>query len=65
MTRALGGVDSQLTQLIEASNTNFQAISSQDAALESALTLLPGTLQETNTTLTKVQTLRERQRLGP
>jgi phospholipid/cholesterol/gamma-HCH transport system substrate-binding protein len=54
VTRALGGVDGQLTQLIEASNTNFQAISSQDAALESALTLLPGTLQETSNTLTKV-----------
>jgi phospholipid/cholesterol/gamma-HCH transport system substrate-binding protein len=54
VTRTLGGVDGQLTQLIEASNTNFQAISSQDAALESALTLLPGTLQETSNTLTKV-----------
>jgi phospholipid/cholesterol/gamma-HCH transport system substrate-binding protein len=54
VTRALGGVDGQLSQLIEASNTNFRAISSQDAALESALTLLPGTLQETSDTLTKV-----------
>jgi phospholipid/cholesterol/gamma-HCH transport system substrate-binding protein len=54
VTRALGGVDGQLTTLIKSSNTNFQAISSQDAALESALTLLPGTLQETSDTLTKV-----------
>ena len=31
---SLGGVDGQLTSLIESSNTNFQAISSQDAKLE-------------------------------
>jgi phospholipid/cholesterol/gamma-HCH transport system substrate-binding protein len=54
VTRAVGGVDGQLTSLIKSSNTNFQAISSQDAALESGLSLLPGTLQETSTTLTKV-----------
>jgi phospholipid/cholesterol/gamma-HCH transport system substrate-binding protein len=54
VTRALGGVDGQLSSLIKSSNTNFQAISSQDAQLESALTLLPGTLQETSNTLTKV-----------
>jgi phospholipid/cholesterol/gamma-HCH transport system substrate-binding protein len=55
VTRALGGVDGRLTSLINTSNTNFQAISSQDAALESALTLLPGTLSQTNQTLGKVQ----------
>ncbi|HWE32149.1 MAG TPA: MlaD family protein [Solirubrobacteraceae bacterium] len=55
VTRALGGVDGRLTSLIDSSNTNFQAISSQDVALENALTLLPGTLQQTNTTLGKVQ----------
>jgi phospholipid/cholesterol/gamma-HCH transport system substrate-binding protein len=55
VTRALGGVDGRLTSLINSSNTNFQAISSQDVALEDALTLLPGTLQQTNTTLGKVQ----------
>jgi phospholipid/cholesterol/gamma-HCH transport system substrate-binding protein len=51
VTRALGGVDGKLTSLIQASNTNFQAISSQDAALSSALTLLPGTLTQATTTL--------------
>jgi phospholipid/cholesterol/gamma-HCH transport system substrate-binding protein len=55
VTRALGGVDGRLTSLINASNTNFAAISSQDVALESALTLLPGTLSQTNQTLGKVQ----------
>ena len=39
---ALGGVDGQLASLIVASNTNFSAISSQDANLKAGLTLLPG-----------------------
>jgi phospholipid/cholesterol/gamma-HCH transport system substrate-binding protein len=52
---ALGGVDGQLASLIQSSNTNFAAISSQDANLEAGLTLLPGTLAQTNQTLGKVQ----------
>ena len=52
---ALGGVDGQLTSLIQSSNTNFAAISSQDANLEAGLSLLPGTLGQTNQTLGKVQ----------
>jgi phospholipid/cholesterol/gamma-HCH transport system substrate-binding protein len=52
---ALGAVDGQLSSLIDASNTNFSAISSQDANLQAALTLLPGTLQQTTQTLGKVQ----------
>ncbi|HUO72412.1 MAG TPA: MlaD family protein [Solirubrobacteraceae bacterium] len=55
VTQALGAVDGRLTSLINSSNTNFQAISSQDANLEQALTLLPGTLQATTQTLGKVQ----------
>jgi phospholipid/cholesterol/gamma-HCH transport system substrate-binding protein len=55
VTRALGGVDGELTSLINSSNTNFQAISSQDVALENGLSLLPGTLQTANQTLGKVQ----------
>jgi phospholipid/cholesterol/gamma-HCH transport system substrate-binding protein len=55
VTRALGGVDGELTSLINSSNTNFQAISSQDAALEQGLSLLPGTLVQANQTLGKVQ----------
>ena len=50
---ALGGVDGQLASLIESSNTNFAAISSQDANLEAGLALLPGTLNQTNQTLGK------------
>jgi phospholipid/cholesterol/gamma-HCH transport system substrate-binding protein len=55
VTRALGSVDGKLTSLINSSNTNFQAISSQDQNLEDALTLLPGTLQQTTQTLGKVR----------
>jgi len=52
---ALGGVDGQLASLIQSSNTNFAAISSQAAHLEAGLSLLPGTLVQTNQTLGKVQ----------
>ena len=55
VTNSLGGVDRQFTSLIDSSNTNFPAISSQDAQLQDALTLLPPTLQTATTTLGKVQ----------
>ncbi len=54
VSNALGNVDGQLASLIRASNTNFAAISSQDANLQQALTLLPPTLQTTTQTLGKV-----------
>jgi phospholipid/cholesterol/gamma-HCH transport system substrate-binding protein len=60
---ALGGVDGQLASLIAASNTNFSAISSEDANLQAGLTLLPGTLTQTHKTLGKVQTFAAQ--LGP
>jgi phospholipid/cholesterol/gamma-HCH transport system substrate-binding protein len=52
---SLGGVNQQLSSLIRASNTNFSAFASQAANLQSALSLLPGTLQVTTQTLGKVQ----------
>jgi phospholipid/cholesterol/gamma-HCH transport system substrate-binding protein len=55
VANALGSVDSQLASLIQSSNTNFSAISSEDANLEQALSLLPGTLQTTSNTLIKVR----------
>lgn len=55
VANALGSVDGQLASLIQSSNTNFSAISSEDANLEQALSLLPGTLQTTTNTLTKVR----------
>ncbi|MBV9363803.1 MAG: MCE family protein [Solirubrobacterales bacterium] len=60
---SLGSVDGQLASLIAASNTNFSAISSQDANLQAGLALLPGTLTQTNQTLGKVQ--RFSAQLGP
>ncbi len=55
VSRSVGSVTGQLTSLINSSNTNFSAISSQDANLQAALTLLPGTLSQTTETLGKVQ----------
>ncbi len=52
---ALGRVQGQLTSLINSSNTNFAAISSQAANLEEGLTLFPGFLQESTTTFQKLQ----------
>ena len=54
VTQALGGVDRQLTSLINSSNTNFKAISSQDVQLEQALALFPGTLRESITAFGKL-----------
>ncbi len=63
LTTALAGRDHQLTQLVDASNANFQAIASEDQKLEETLQLLPGTLQTGSTTLTKADKLA--QVLGP
>ncbi len=52
---SLGGVDMELASLINASSTDFGAISSQDAALQAGLTQLPSTLQQTSLTLAKVR----------
>jgi phospholipid/cholesterol/gamma-HCH transport system substrate-binding protein len=63
LTTALAGRDAQLSQLIDSSNANFQAIASEDRALEQTLQLLPGTLDTANATLTKANKLA--QLLGP
>jgi phospholipid/cholesterol/gamma-HCH transport system substrate-binding protein len=55
VANSLGGVEGQLASLISASDTNFSAISANDAQLEQALSLFPGTLQTTTDTLTKVR----------
>lgn len=52
---SLGGVDNQLASLVRQSNTDFAAIADQDRALEQGIALLPGALQQTNTTLAAVQ----------
>jgi phospholipid/cholesterol/gamma-HCH transport system substrate-binding protein len=63
LTTALAGRDRQLSQFVDSSNANFQAIASQDQKLEETLRLLPGTLQTANTTLGKADELA--QLLGP
>jgi phospholipid/cholesterol/gamma-HCH transport system substrate-binding protein len=55
VTSSLGSVQGQLTSLINSSNTNFQAISSQSAQLQDALTLLPSTLQQSAVTFNKLR----------
>jgi phospholipid/cholesterol/gamma-HCH transport system substrate-binding protein len=55
VANSLGGVEGQLASLISASDTNFRAISANDAQLESTLSLFPGTLRQTTQTLGKVQ----------
>ncbi len=52
---SLGSVENQLTSLINSSNTNFAAISSQASNLETALTLLPPTLQQSAQTFNKLR----------
>ena len=52
---SLGSVETQLTSLIDSSNTNFAAIASQAQNLQTALTLLPGTLQQSITTFGKLK----------
>ncbi|MGE5617509.1 MAG: MlaD family protein [Candidatus Woesearchaeota archaeon] len=55
VTTSLGSVQGQLTSLIRSSNTNFRAIASQATQLQSALTLLPSTLQESANAFTKLR----------
>lgn len=56
VANSLGGVDTQLASLISSSDTNFSAISANEAQLESTLSLFPGTLRQTTQTVGKVKT---------
>ena len=53
---SVGSVNAQLASLVSAANTNFSAIASQQANLQTALTLLPSTLEQTTQTLGQVRT---------
>jgi phospholipid/cholesterol/gamma-HCH transport system substrate-binding protein len=55
VTTTLGSVSGQLSSLIESANTNFRALSSQSAQIQSALNLLPGTLHQSATTFVKLR----------
>jgi phospholipid/cholesterol/gamma-HCH transport system substrate-binding protein len=54
VTTEIGSVQGAFTSLINSSNTNFQAIASQARQVQDALTLLPGTLQQSITTSNKL-----------
>jgi phospholipid/cholesterol/gamma-HCH transport system substrate-binding protein len=55
VTTSLGHVETELSSLITASNTNFAAISSQSANLEQALRLFPSTLNTSAVTFHKLR----------
>ena len=52
---SLGGVDTELASLISSSDTNFTAISQNDAELEDTLSQFPETLRQADETLGKVK----------
>jgi phospholipid/cholesterol/gamma-HCH transport system substrate-binding protein len=52
---SLGGVDHQLASLIDASDTNFQAIAANDDQLQQTLSEFPGTLRVTRASLVKLR----------
>jgi phospholipid/cholesterol/gamma-HCH transport system substrate-binding protein len=55
VTTSLGHVETELTSLIDSSNTNFAAISSQSQHLEQALSLFPSTLHQSAVTFHKLR----------
>ncbi|MBI5104229.1 MAG: MCE family protein [Solirubrobacterales bacterium] len=57
LTEAVGEKDTQLAQLIDASNAVFKSFANQDANLRQTLRLLPDALQTTDTTLVKAKRL--------
>jgi phospholipid/cholesterol/gamma-HCH transport system substrate-binding protein len=63
LTEELGNKDTQLAQLVDSSNQNFQAFAAQDDNLRAALRELPPTLQQAESTLGKATTLANE--LGP
>jgi phospholipid/cholesterol/gamma-HCH transport system substrate-binding protein len=59
----LGDHDRELAAFVDSANANFEALANQDQNLREALRLLPGTLEETRTTLRKTGELAGQ--LGP
>jgi phospholipid/cholesterol/gamma-HCH transport system substrate-binding protein len=54
---AVGSKDQQLAELVDASNAVFKAFANQDQRLRETLSLLPGTLAETDKAVTKADKL--------
>jgi phospholipid/cholesterol/gamma-HCH transport system substrate-binding protein len=63
LTDELGKKDTQLANFVQNSNAVFDTLAGQDASLRATLEKLPGTLNTTQTTLTKVKGLADQ--LGP
>jgi phospholipid/cholesterol/gamma-HCH transport system substrate-binding protein len=57
LTGELGAKDEQVANFVSSSNAVFAALANQDANLRETLRLLPGALDETQTTLAKVDRL--------
>jgi phospholipid/cholesterol/gamma-HCH transport system substrate-binding protein len=57
LAEELADKDTQLAELVESSNANFQVFAEQEANLRRSLQLLPSTLATTKRTLGKVETL--------
>jgi phospholipid/cholesterol/gamma-HCH transport system substrate-binding protein len=56
LTEALGGKDTQIAQLVDASNAVFETFAKEEANLQSTLQLLPGALNKTGVNLAKLST---------
>ncbi|HSD76197.1 MAG TPA: hypothetical protein VLA98_02285, partial [Solirubrobacteraceae bacterium] len=63
LAEALGDKDDQLARLVDSSNRVFRSFARQDRNLRAALQELPGTLDATNTALTKAGRMADE--LGP
>lgn len=56
LTKALGDKDTQLSQLVDASNAVFKTFAKEDASFKKTLALLPGALHKTGVGLGKLAT---------
>jgi phospholipid/cholesterol/gamma-HCH transport system substrate-binding protein len=63
LTTELGRSDKQITRLVSMSSQVFDALASEDDEISTAVARLPGALRQTESTLSKVDTMA--QRLGP
>jgi phospholipid/cholesterol/gamma-HCH transport system substrate-binding protein len=63
LTTELAGKDKELTRLVSAGNATLEAFASEDLNISAAVSKLPGTLRQTESTLGKVNVLGRR--LGP
>ena len=63
LSTALAQRDKQLASLVDSANANFEAFASEEGALREAVRLFPGTLDQTEQTLTKTSSLAAQ--LGP